>query len=301
LKTVAAFDAYGDTGFVAGVIKVDTTAGSALPPTYSALNVVPDFNCIRLSHRASGWVAMVTPLAPAGPPCPPNPAAPTLTAVPVHNTGYPGFTDVPAVARFHEGRSGANIRVPFFGLKCADAWCMVIPTGVDTTAMPQAGAGGGRGFSVHGWSDAQHLGVPDPTTQVVHASTLALASVMPDEQLGDYTIPANFSKDWVHVATVLMAGDPNSTTYGSKWHFRPGKNEIYIRTDPTAASGWTGEVRNAKYFLGFPYRKYRYTVVVNRTDHAGMHIPGTARFWWYEQDEGLWVRCDEGCCQVAPS
>jgi hypothetical protein len=301
LSSVTDFDAYGDTGFVAGLIKVDTATGSALPATYTALNLAPDFSCIRLSHRASGWFAVVSPLAPVGPPCPPST---TATPIPVHrivSSAFPTSADVPAVARFSEGRLAGNTRVPLFGLKCAEGWCMAVPAGDDTLPAPQAGVNAGvKGWLVHGWSDAQHLGVPNATTKVIEPSMLANASVMPDPGLGGYTITTNFDTGWVHVATVFFKGNPNSTAYGSKWHYRAGKNEVYIRTSTSSSTGWIGEVRNVTHILGFPVT-HRYAVVVNRTPHNGLNIPGTARFWWYDKDEGLWIRCDEGCCQVAPS
>lgn len=301
LNTVADFDLYGDTGFVAGVIKIDTTAGSVLPSTYTALNVAADFNCVRLSHRASGWFAVVTPLAPVGPPCPPSTTATPLPVQRVVSAAFPTSADVPAVARFHEGRTGANMRAPLFGLKCAEGWCIAVPSGTDTLPVPQAGVNAGvRGWFVHGWGDAQHLGVPNGSTKHIEASMLANAAVIPDPGLGRYSIPSNFDTGWVHVATVRFGGNPNSTAYGSKWHYRGGNNEVFIRTSTSSTTGWTGEVRNVTHFLGIPIT-HRYTVIVNRTPHTGLSIPGTSRFWWYDDDEGLWVRCDEGCCQVAPS
>ena len=37
---------------------------------------------------------------------------------------------------------------------------------------------------------------------------------------------------------------------------------------------------------------------VYRTDHGTIPVPGTARWRWVLNDETIWVRCANGCCQV---
>ncbi len=39
-----------------------------------------------------------------------------------------------------------------------------------------------------------------------------------------------------------------------------------------------------------------YAVVYH--DHKGAPIPGTARWQWLDNDETIWVKCGNACCQV---
>lgn len=41
----------------------------------------------------------------------------------------------------------------------------------------------------------------------------------------------------------------------------------------------------------------RFRCVIRRT-HPGVSIPGAARWRWKVEDEGGWVRCPNGCCEI---
>lgn len=300
--TAATFTAAGPSGLLVGSVWVDTTSGAVLSDSYTELQLAPGFSCVFLSNSA-GWYAYVTTAA-AGPnPCP-TPSAPPSARLKVYAVDPPanlGPGDhTPPTARFHEGKRGGNNR-PFMGLKCGAQWCMLLPQTGDSTVLPHKGhRPGKKKWEVHGWHDVQHLMVLDPANKP--RISPHLASVVPDSALDNFTIEDNFDSGYVHVATVRFKAKPKGT-YETKWGFRKGDNEVFLKYD--ASIGWTGQVRNYWMIFGVVVYTWTHDMVIRRHPHATSpatsNPPGAARFLWDDAlDEGLWVRCDAGCCKVAP-
>ena len=304
--TTSTFSAAGAPGLLVGGVFVDTTAPTpiVLPDSYTELQLSAGRNCIFLSN-ASGWYAYLTPASSGANPCP-TPAAPPATRLKVYAVNSPanlGSGDhVPPTARFHEGTRNAR-NLPFMGLKCGSQWCMLLPQTADSMNLPHHDVFPGRKkWAVHGWHDAQHLMMLDASNKP--RLSPHVASVIPDSSLDGFTIGTNFSSGYVHVATVHFKAKPKGD-YETKWGFKKGFNEVFLKYDTTSPTGWIGQVRNYLKLGDFVLYTWTYDMEVDRHPHAtnpgSLNPPGAARFLWDDRlDEGLWVRCDAGCCKVAP-
>lgn len=301
--TEAGIIAAGDTGVLVGAIQVDTSEdvmASDLPESYRALNLAPGMNCVRFRDSGTGIIAYVYKQS-AGPNvCPAPFSVPNgLRVQKVYSAVFPGSRNIPAVGRFHEGTRRERRR-PHFGFKCDRAWCLVLPVHeeVDTIPLPHRNLHPKkRTWEVHGWHDVQTLAVLNPAGNPVPGNRRA--SIIPDTALYRRTMEHDFSQGWVRSAVVHFRGTPGGK-YGRRpagdtmnpyWNFVRGENEIYLKMDSSKPSGWAAEVRNSAGTFEI--------VVVHRHPHS-KPVPGTARFRWMDQDEGGWIRCEDGCCKVAP-
>lgn len=302
--THAQFDAAGSRGLLVGAIVVDAPWGTSLPDSYDRLNLVAGRNCIRLRKTGdTTFVAYVFPSNDLAPdPCrPPTPLPQALQVVRVSAKPNAGGANIPPVARWHEGKRGHRDRMNF-GLKCVDAWCIALGLQADTLKLPHKGRKPTqRAWETHGWHDVQRLAVMH-NGQVVPGRHQA--SIIPHPDLGQYTIRQNFDTGWVHSATVVIDfepvgryakyGRPPSPDEKKYWGFLKGDNEIYLRTTTdsvTYPSGWRAQVRHKN---AEPYE----LLVIERHEHKPKRIPGTARFRWIEDDDGDWIRCEDGCCKI---
>jgi hypothetical protein len=249
------------------------------------------------------WSAYVVPIALYGNPCPrSHVAVPPIKVQAAHHGGLTDTADYPPVARFHEGVAPNAPNTPLFGLKCANYWCYVLPAGVDTVPRTFANAHPTqRTWQVPGWQDFQHLGRlgPDGSALGIVPDWGFRAAVVADRTLGRRTLAefkaAGQRNRWIHVATIhLDSAPPEGTKYQKEWRFRPGDNELYLRWEP---GGWNGIMIVGN--TGTPQDTV--SMRVYRQDHHPHKVPGTAKWRWVDQDEEVWVRCEEGCCRVAPT
>jgi hypothetical protein len=254
--------------------------------------------------QTANWKAYVVPARISGNPCPTTHAH--VPDIPVKAAQYPGFTTpahYPAVARFHEGKRRDLQNVPLFGLKCARAWCFVMPGAAEADTLPRLFANShltSVNWQVPGWQDFQHLARPNPAGppgELVWDRKFA-PSIIADRSLGQYTLStfriAGQRNRWVHVATIHVDEEPPSgTKYQTRWRLKPGDSEMYIRWE---TEGWNGIliVGNSGAALD------TVALSVFRKDHSPHDVPGTAKWRWVEKDEEVWVRCSQGCCKVAP-
>ena len=290
-----------DGRLVAGVTVYDTLAITPpLPTPYTDLGLSSGNNCIYLAHSGASWTAYVAPEnTGGGAACPPaHPGAVALTVVPISNATYPTASDVPAVARFHEGTKALLKDRALMGVRCANMWCLLLPVGITPDQVFYNSTGRPKQWAVRGWQDIQHLGEMQSSGLKISSYE---AAVVPAAGIGTFTKGADYDTGWVAVATVQFKKNPNSSSYGSKWEFRDS-NVVYIRTDASSPTGWIGEVRNRrKHWWGSSYIA-RFPLSVRRIPHEddGIVVPAIARFHWKDKDEWIWVRCDVGCCEVAP-
>jgi hypothetical protein len=141
--------------------------------------------------------------------------------------------------------------------------------------------------------------------------------VFPDYRLGDWE-KKDF-RTWREVATVEM--DEHDPDYAAKFKFgRTGPLGVPKIADVHTIFLCTGERCNVPDLECRPSEtreqwwakivssegEVMYRCVIRR-DHSdlrpqlrrlGIEIPGTVRWRWRIDDEGLWVRCGYGCCEI---
>ena len=293
-RTLRAFHAAGNNGTLTAVILVDTTYGASLRDAYTGLGLAGGFNCVNLQYDSTlqptkRWKAYVYPAQGASSHCAlPTPLPAELTVRRVTNPRFLAMEDVPPVARFHEGRRD-GARRPFFGMKCAEGWCMVLPANADSSRLPHAGVNvDRREWAMHGWHDVQRVALVDHNRRPVPSSIRG--SVVPVRGLRDINRP-EFTAGYQQVATVVFHDDIRGTKYADRYHFVRGRNHVFLKRDTSSPTGWRAQVRNISGTFELPVSQHLH----------GRAVPGTARFRWIDTDEGLWVRCEDGCCKVIPT
>jgi len=274
-------------GVLLGVVYVDGSAPIATGDPYADLHLKAGYNCVIVRVVLPAVVeGHVVPVADSA--CTSISAASRLPG----NRGRPtGVTanDIPAVARFVEKQS----RRVGLGIRCGTNWCNLGFTGtgggnMDVAAHPVPAPGAAHYVRrvVRGWYDQQFLALPNGSSPFGVISSV-LASTVPDDNLESYTTPAAFATRR-HVADVTFPnGGIAGTKYETRWHFKSKGNTVDLQLNPTT-SNWT------VYVNGVPYDN----LTVKYTSHAGFPIAGTARWHWKPNDESLWVRCIDGCCEV---
>jgi hypothetical protein len=288
------------------MIRVDPDNTLPLPDSYTALNLSAGFNCVYAQYVAAvGYQAYIVAPVTGLIPCPPSPANPgTAFTVVEDNPLTAGRPDnVPNVARFHEGKErGMQRPRTFFGFKCGIRWCMVLPPDTRPDPLPHNGAVPSElRWRVRGWHDAQHLSVVDRQDHAIAYSSENPATVAPSEGAALDGLE-NFEGRWIHAATVHFRNNPTHTKYSDGWKFHAGTNEVYIQKE-RGSNRWAGRVKLRDGWCGAFWWAMGARCVkdlsVDRADHNKPDIPATARFRWDERDEGVWVRCDDGCCKVS--
>jgi hypothetical protein len=289
------------------VIRVDPDNALPLPDSYTAFNLSVGFNCVYAQYVGGvGYQAYVIPPVTGPTPCPASPANPGTPYVVLEDTPFttpPRPGEVPNVARFHEGTErGLQRPRAFFGFKCGTRWCMVLPPNTRPDPLPHNGAVPKElRWVVRGWHDAQHLSVVDRPDERIKYSSENPATVAPGEGAAIDGLE-NFEGRWVHAATVHFRNNPTHQKYTGGWKFHAGMNEVYIQKE-RGSNRWAGRVKLRDGWCGAFWwlmgdRCYK-DLSVDRADHNKPDIPATARFRWDEHDEGVWVRCDDGCCKVS--
>jgi hypothetical protein len=271
----------GKAGALFALILVDTTFGAVLPTTYTNLGLVAGVNCLWLvyNHSApliSRWQGYLTPRAASGF-CVRTTSFPSMLSVQARSPGNRHhLDDYPQVGRFSEDDVGR----PLLGVKCLDAWCEIGPPGF--RAKPPSKAIAGREGNIKGWHDEQRLAAFDATGKL---RPRLRASVIPEPHIDTLRVD-HFAAGWVHVATIWFSDDPVGTKYAT-WGLRVGRNTLELR----AVGGvWEARVTPSTDTATVWTNVYRHP-------HLDMAVPGTARFRWRNNDEGIWVPCGAACCR----
>ena len=263
---------------------------------YPSLGVHPGRNCLYLSS-ANGWArAYMFSSGETDETCPwvISTAEATVTPLNVRRTMYPNYkpADFPTAARWQiDARSGRYI----IGVSCDAGWCEI---GVDKSEKVLAAADVGgiapakaHVYRVQGWFDEQRLAIHSSTTTaegVTVEPSSVIGKATPDWQLKSRSF-ADFNAGWVYVGSLHLPTVP--TGYTSKLGVSAGDNKLYFRRFP-------GDVWKARII---PANGPPVTRDVIRTDHKGVNVPATMRWRWLGNDETVWARCVEGCCQVQQS
>lgn len=311
-----------------------------LPQAYRNLNLQPQFNCVILRRETlavlptinlvRGFVDSIseatTPAtrrsAVAKPPGPVNASKATIWrgyVVPSHQKQCEPIDDSPSLvvtSRSWEGAGPDNIPpvsrfvvrndwMVGIGFRCLVAWCTIGAKPSEIRAVAHAASATGPKKwveSVDGWYDDQNLAVEDPT-KPLRMSPKSRAVVIPHPDLDKRELTAY--DDWAEVATIKFVGKPTGK-YETKWKFKED-GEVVMKL--MRVERW--QFVWFSWFKPFKGEQYRWKAMidgventdlkVHRTDHSGrVHIWGTARWAWLPNDEGIWVRCGDGCCLSDP-
>lgn len=220
----------------------------------------------------------------------------------------------------------------YIGIKCGAAWCEVGNPGGFTSSpvrpefVQAPDAASRRTVRIKGWFDEQYLAIPSVGGWTRPSNILG--RIFPDPNLGDLNRGDSFDGRWVRVARVSLevgrarfpSMDPrNPLGYGDKYNFHltdglDRLNEIELCAgDRKACRGvprevsdscrdtidppWWARVRGARDRSGDPY----HYVCVKRfpVGDGNIRIPGTVRWRWLASDEGGWIRCIQGCCEMS--
>ncbi len=243
--------------------------------------------------------------------------------------------DVPMVARWDW--DSVN-RVQYIGIGCGNGWCEVTGQAAPQSSPSwDTGDQDRWSWRVKGWFDRQllaegaGLGIhPSP----VWGTVVPDADLAGKTRISSGVLPSSGTDPWVHVGRASMSMGPTSNATALKYsqkfnlvnavfpHGAPpqGWADIYLCAGgesqcfpaasasialsiPSCATSKSGIIWYA--MIRSPNMPPKYTCVT-QVRHSGLKdrlgrpitIPGTARWRWVNDDEKLWVACDNGCCQV---
>lgn len=258
-------------------IAIDAVEGD---PSYPSLRLQGGLNCAYLTEMG-GARHVIMEHTTAGF-CNPNGSSggPHLTVSTAPNQDP---VEIPSTARWEEGSTASQVQA-YFGMKCPDGWCEVGPTSLASREPPIGNPPADPvQRRVKGWYDRQFLADIGPTGPFRSAVN---GSIVPHEQLGSYT-PGQFKSGWRTVAFVELDG--TIAKYQNDYGMIMGRNELQLMIDPT--NNWVARVIDPN---GAIFTQLK---VVQAHKHTDL-IPA-ARWGWSDDDEVMWIRCLEGCCEVS--
>lgn len=302
--------------------------------SYPPLHIQPMLNCLFMAGEGLTWRAKILPVGPVDRKC--GGAVDLDTLGQGYELEVRAATagsefeddDYPAVARWDWDDEH---RWQYIGVKCGAAWCEVGPprfTSSPGHAALAAGAPQGvdprqyrRTRLIKGWYDEQYLAVPANNSLGVRPSGI-YATVFPDPRIDAYSdadfqpTAASGANPWLLGAAITFTGGTQAerTTYlrkfglgmaaasglsnvigicnGTEAGCLPAAVQTVLKADADYQKcdhrGWWGRV-------GGPDGRY---VCVTRCAIPGIDVVGTARWRWTRHDEGVWMRCAQGCCEV---
>ncbi len=300
-----AVSAFSDPQEYVNVAIVDVSAppGTILDRPYSVLGLRGGRNCVFLHYEQAtkSWQGAVK--NGDGALCETGDSPPQSVHIIAEKEPGAPASAYPPVARFIEGNGDTT----FIGIRCADAFCVVIGVNAvnvvpDPAHKGASGAGTSRRWKIKGWFDEQHLAVLPKGSRGAMIPK-QLASIVPDDDLGSYTLD-DYTGGWPSVATVFLKDNPegkygllpDGTGYG---FVKGAKNHIWMHAKVAPGGTATDAVWTIK--IGKDLATARPHQVF-RTDHSaeGYPVPATARWRWAAGDEQMWIECLVGCCRGLP-
>lgn len=283
---------------------------------YDTLGIGPGFSCLIVSRRGNLFEARMLWVGPVEVDCTGRIALDTLDAAktkdllvrPYQGVGYQDH-DYPPVARWDWDET---TKTQYIGIKCGAAWCEIGPKGFQTSPTYASLMGNTaslpavvrRVYEIKGWYDEQYL-ARSPGPGMPPVPTPLLSTIIPTPNLGDLDLD-DFAHHWIEVATVSLPA--TSADYKSKFNFDASPptqtlNSMYMCWAKTSACpGVSSESAcgDGKWWVRIhaALDNSRRVICTTRYQVEDLEIPGTVRWRWRPDDEGQWVRCPQGCCEV---
>jgi hypothetical protein len=278
-------------GALVAVIEVDDPTTAAMAP-YNRLRLVSaaadQLYCVFLKVTTDDeWFGAVVKAT--GATC----AAPAYDIVVRRNAPSFSAAEYPVAVRFDEDKNGPTIGVP-----CDIGWCEIAD---DLAANAQKPIDTDNKYTnrVKGWHDEQRVATkvgglkPGPSR----------GSITPIENLaskknGDFEVMSGDGtyRIGLRVATVMFKGPPPSDVKYTDWQFHNGKSQLWIRK--VAANTYEAQFVQGASENKEP-NKTGWLGVYFGGKHEKVTVPGVARWIWSPDDEGVWVACDQGCCEIS--
>lgn len=294
---------------------------------YSPLGLDSLYNCLYLWREPHRWAARVVNLRHDQKSCsrPVNPTGLQGQILDVSRPSLPGQADrfdIPPVVRWDWD---SVHKTQYIGLRCDDRWCEVGPVGFTPSQAGTPASGNDiiqglgpivpqellRVEKIKGWYDQQFLA---QVSSAGRKPTATIATVWPHSQLDRSREPGSSLFDQGRFQPVAYVQVDAPYTKGLTVLYARGRNTVRLCRDiagkpcpikpkdkPECSNDtqdpddrWWAEIVWAD---GTVY--YRCVLRHSHADKEDLAIPGgTARWYWREDDEQLWVRCQAGCCLV---
>lgn len=270
-------------GLLVAVVVVRGNPGDPVPQTYANLQLQTGVNCIWLfapgPNPGNTYQVFVTS-TPSGSPCNrSNPRGPLF--VDERHIGGFAHADYPPSPRFDE----IPPNQPVLGFKCLNAWCEAGPSAF-TQHPPPASVSGKEG-KIKGWFDEQYLAerVGGVWTKRMRAAVFPVPNLDRLDR-SDFAVYRRVA--WLYIFDPIPAG----SKYAS-WGMGVGanhKNKVELKFD-AASSKWSVRITPQG---GTPIT----WTEVEEMPHLDVPIPGTVRFRFTVEDDGIWVPCGQSCCRA---
>jgi hypothetical protein len=206
-----------------------------------------------------------------------------------------------AVALFEEDLTSGEM---LLGVRCGERrWCVIAPTSLSAVTLRPTTCRNESGLETcrnRGWADQQQLAKKKSSSPDLELSPSS-GTIYPVRGLGN-TTDDDFTV-WKKVATIRIADADYVKTSDLTFYMGGDKAraEVWLllenptEPDPEKKSfkAWI------KSFDANGVLRHQPIISIKRKHHAitGL-VPGMARWKWSTNDEGIWVRCGVGCCEV---
>jgi hypothetical protein len=295
---------------------------------YEPLGLEPGFNCLYfLRNSANGqisWSAHVLPVKYRQKICKSALqvaalSATTRLAVRILPPASASRMAVPPPVARWDWDEGTQKQ--YIGIRCGDSWCEVQPilkSGENFAGSRSPSAPNGMS---KGWYDEQTLAVPGLSEDAPPQVSAIVGTIVPDSLLddgGDFVAETSpYSTGWKQVARIGLNAAPGAYTSKLNLVADDASGKLRNMVELCFAGGPVPDVCQIpiaiakkcgvgnKWFgrISHPGVPGDLPVIfcATRHGHEGTgsgHIPGTARWRWVIKDETMWVRCNQGCCQL---
>ncbi|HET9424390.1 MAG TPA: hypothetical protein VFO55_03385 [Gemmatimonadaceae bacterium] len=269
-------------GAMVAVLEVDPEA--QMPPAYRHLDIennpgtTAHVYCVflyRVNNSQNPWKGAVSRAT--GSDC--ATPAQKIDADSVSEPGFEQASDFPPYAvRFMESTNG----MPSLGVRCYNAICEI---GNATNTSAPSNPSGGKVAKIRTWNDKQRIAEPRQGGGIQRGPS---ASITPVEGLAamssEFQTPTG-----AKAATIFVDATPAGSKYAAWGLAANTETEVWLKND-VAAGQWSMQFRTGSSSTAW--------TSVTRQPHTAGLVPGTARWVWDPNDEGIWIACDQGCCEM---
>lgn len=220
-----------------------------------------------------------------------------------------------------------SLNAYYIVIACGEAVCYIGSDGFNARPTPTSPATPPsnmerRVHEVATWHDEQRLAAFPAGASSVQPTDV-WGTVIPDTNLGNLNDPADFA-DWVKVAEVELSANHHDYTAKGFQQTTAGNRNIVescvlsLTADSRGDSTWTGCPNLPNGFMpggkcdvyddastGLRWRS-KHTAVDGTSEYfcvkrypltqPDLRVPAAARWRWRADDELLWYRCMQGCC-----